>query len=225
MIPLRDNVQSRRFPAATLFLIFVNVLVYLFEITLGSRALSQFIRIYGVTPYYFTVGEWPYAQFLPLSLTLVTTQFLHGGLLHLGGNMLFLWIFGDNVEDQLGSVRYLLLYLGSGVIGSLAHIWLEPMSRTPLVGASGAIAGVLGAYLMLFPWAKVKTLVLLGWFLTTVNIPAIIFLGFWFLIQLWSGSQMSLSMAQDAVAYWAHVGGFASGFLLVRLMRPRRRLY
>ncbi|MGE5653339.1 MAG: rhomboid family intramembrane serine protease [Bacillota bacterium] len=222
MIPLRDNVPSRRFPATTLLLIFINVLVYLFEVTLGQQALSQFIRIYGVTPYYFTTGIWPYARFLPLSLTLITTQFLHGGLLHLGGNMLFLWIFGDNVEDQLGSVRYLLLYLGSGVIGSIAHIWLEPLSRAPLVGASGAIAGVLGAYLMMFPWAKVKTLVLLGWFLTTVNVPAILFLGFWFLVQLWSGSQMSLGAARDAVAYWTHVGGFASGFFLVRLMKPRR---
>ncbi len=152
---------------------------------------------------------------------LTTSMFLHGGWLHVLGNMLYLWIFGDNVEDRLGHFRYLIFYLLTGYVATLSHVFLYPLSDVPLIGASGAVAGILGAYLILYPRARVLTLVFIFVFIQIVPIPAVIFLGIWFLMQLLSGVAGLSSQAVQGVAFWAHVGGFAAGMLLVALFARR----
>ncbi len=227
MIPLRDNIPSRTVPFVTYFLIGANVLIFLFELSLGPQ-LQQFIHIFGVVPARVTtiVSEAPqlihYAVF-----PFVTSIFLHGGWMHLLGNMLYLYIFGDNVESALGHLRYLIFYLCSGVAASLVHISFNSGSDIPTVGASGAIAGVLGAYFLLFPRAKVVTLVPIFFFIQIVEIPALLFLGLWFLIQFLSGS-MSLGSGASAagVAWWAHIGGFAvgAGYTVFRFRMIKERM-
>ena len=211
MIPLRDNIPSSTFPIVTYIFIGANVLAFLFELSLGPQ-LQQFIHLFGVVPAKVTtiITEAPhlihYAVF-----PFFTSTFIHGGWMHLLGNMLFLYIFGDNVESALGHLRYLLFYMASGVAASLVHLFFNLGSDIPTVGASGAIAGVLGAYFILFPRARVVTLVPIFFFIQIVEIPALVFLGLWFLIQFLSGS-MTLGNGEAAgVAWWAHIGGFAVG--------------
>jgi membrane associated rhomboid family serine protease len=153
------------------------------------------------------------------SATLFTSMFMHGGLLHLGGNMLFLWIFGDNVEDSMGHVRFLVFYLVCGVAAALAQAWIDPTSTIPVVGASGAISGVLGAYILLHPRATVRTLVILGFFVTVIHIPAMIVLGLWFAMQFFSA--FATPVGDGGVAFWAHVGGFIAGVVLVSFFKKR----
>lgn len=222
MIPVRDNIHARRFPVVNTTLIIVNVLVFFFEASLGTETLQNLIQNYGLTSYGFWTGgaaKW---------LTIFTSMFLHGSWIHVLSNMLALYIFGDNVEDRLGHARYLVFYLLGGAMAALAHIWAYPTSPLPTVGASGAIAAVLGGYLILFPTAKVYTLVPL-FFVWMVDIPAVVYLAFWFLSQVFNGA---LALAADTfqgggVAWWAHVGGFISGMVMVRLfaLRTRRRDY
>ncbi len=221
MIPLRDTIPSRTAPVVTVALIAVNVIVFLHEAALGPY-LERFVFAYGLVPRRLVF--WPGAPLDPARfLPLVTSMFWHGGWLHLLGNMLYLWIFGDNVEDKLGHLRYLIFYLAAGVAAALTQVALDPTSVLPTVGASGAIAGVLGAYLISYPRARVLTLVPIFIFPWFVEIPAFAYLIFWFLLQLLQGVGQ-LGMPQTGgVAVWAHVGGFIAGVVLVKLMEPSRR--
>ncbi|MBI4343356.1 MAG: rhomboid family intramembrane serine protease [Candidatus Omnitrophica bacterium] len=224
MLPIRDSIPSRRTAWITRLLIVANVLVFALELHQGDR-LEAFIFRFGVVPAHWMLSSaadlltWP-----ALLVTLLTSQFLHGGFIHLGSNLLFLWIFGDNVEDRMGRGRFLALYLFSGLAAAVAQILASPRSAIPLVGASGAIAGVLGAYLLLFPGARIVTLVPIGFFLETVEVPAFIFLGLWFLLQWVQGLTTIGAVAEvGGVAFWAHIGGFVSGmgWVLARRRRPR----
>ncbi len=224
MIPLFDDVPARRPPLVNYTLIALNILAFLWEVGLGGR-LDMAIQQLGVVPARFIevggVGQW---------MTIFSSMFLHGGVWHIASNMLALWIFGDNVEDRMGSFRYLVFYLICGVAASLAHIYLSPQSTIPSVGASGAISGVLAAYLVLYPTASVYTLFPVFFFwVEVVRIPALIYLGVWFLSQLVNGLfalGAATFQSTGGVAWWAHVGGFVAGLLLVRFFqRPQPRRY
>lgn len=221
MIPLRDANPSSRFPVVTLSLIALCTVVYLYEVSLGS-GLRAFVGAFGLVPgevtYEIQSGE---AGFFSVLRPFLTSMFLHGGWLHLIGNMWFLWIFGDNVEDMLGGPRFFVFYLLAGLGAGAAHYLLQPTSALPTIGASGAIAGVLAGYMVLFPRARVTTLVPLGFFLQVMELPAIVVIGLWLAIQLGSGL-LSLGWTGGGVAWWAHVGGFLAGALLVRFFAPRR---
>lgn len=216
MIPLKDDIQHHSFPIINVLLIAVNVLFFAFELSLGPR-LDYYIYTHAVIPAQLLTAGLTLEQFVRLT----TTMFLHGGWLHLLSNMLYLWIFGDNVEDRMGHFRYLLFYLICGYIATFAHIFVDPFSTTPLVGASGAIAGVLGAYLILFPRANVLTLVFVIIFIQVIHIPAVIFLGLWFLLQLLNVTGFS-GQGAESVAFWAHIGGFIAGLVLVKLFARNR---
>ena len=235
MIPLKDDVPSRTVPFVTLALVGLNVAVFLYQLSLqlgpepgAHRAAEDFVREFGLTPCRLS-GDCrvPIDAPQPM-LTVLTSMFLHGGFLHLGGNMLYLWIFGDNVEDTLGHMRFALLYLASGIGAALAQTLVNPAAGVPMVGASGAVSGVLGAYLLLFPYASVLTLVTFGFFWRFIHMPALVVLGLWILLQFLSG-YLSLGAPGDAgggVAFFAHIGGFFVGMALLFVLRPRsgRRL-
>jgi rhomboid family protein len=211
MIPLRDVIPSRTTPWVTYTLIGLNVAVFLDAWSLPDRALERFFFTYGLVPADFS---W---------VSAVTSMFVHSGWLHIGGNMLSLWIFGDNVEDRLGHGRFILFYLVVGLAAALVQTWAAPASRLPLVGASGAIAGVMGAYFVLFPYSRVLVLVFLFIFIDVVEIPAIFVLGFWFLTQLTYGVGQLGRADVGGVAFWAHAGGFLTGIVAVWLLkRPER---
>jgi membrane associated rhomboid family serine protease len=229
MIPLRDNAPRYSAPFVTLGLIAVNVIIFLYELSLDPYSLEHFVGLHGVVPLRFAnfiAGRAAAGAVLP---PLVEHMFLHGGWLHLLGNMWFLWIFGDNLEDQLGHFRFLVFYLTCGVVAALCQTSLTLSSRVPSVGASGAIAGVMGGYLLFFPGARVLTLVPF-FFLFTVEIPAYVMLFYWIAVQVVSGltsvGNASLQ-AQGGVAWWAHIGGFVCGLVLVKMMGrcPRVRKY
>jgi rhomboid family protein len=232
VIPLRDDVPSRTFPFVNYALIAINVVVFLFELSLGLR-LEAFFQSAAVIPALFTGGDGSLGVGEVIVTTLdpslggrvVASMFLHGGWAHLLGNMLYLWIFGDNVEDRMGHVRYVFFYLICGWAASYAHVWSSPASNLPSIGASGAIGGVLGAYLALYPRARVVTLIPLGFFLQMVSIPAFFFLGFWFLQQfLMGGMSLGVEAGQTGgVAWWAHIGGFLAGLALVFVLQKRDR--
>jgi membrane associated rhomboid family serine protease len=225
VIPLRDTIPTRTFPGVTVALIAVNVIVFLYEFSLGERAGAAFVAVFGAVPAEFTGAAAHAAPELPPGVTVVTSMFLHGGLLHLLGNMLFLWIFGNNVEDATGHLRFLVFYLTCGAAAAAAHIATHPESTVPMVGASGAISGVLGAYFLLYPNARIVTLLILGFFAQTVRIPAFFFLGIWFLGQLLYGAA-SVGEHGAGVAFMAHVGGFVAGLvLLVPFKRRGVRLW
>jgi membrane associated rhomboid family serine protease len=218
MIPLKDTVRARSFPIVNWLLIGLNIFMFLVEVSLGPQA-EEFIAALGVVP----------ARLLAVAslgqvLTIFTSMFLHGGWFHLFSNMLALYIFGDNVEDRIGHGRYLVFYLICGSIAAITHIAFNAASPVPTIGASGAISGVLGAYFILYPSARVITLVpifILPWI---VEIPAIVYLGFWFLSQLFNGTLAIVAGAQafSGIAFWAHVGGFLAGLLLVKPFERRR---
>lgn len=217
MLPFKDNIPTERFPLITVVFIAINVAMFFYELTLeASGQLDSFLTEYGMTPYEVTHGVSLVPRGLPVYVTLFTSMFLHGGWLHLGGNMLYLWIFGNNVEDSMGRFRFVIFYLGCGLLASLAQIAIDPASDIPNIGASGAIAGVLGGYLLLFPRAKVTTLVFLLVFITVVQLPAIFVLMFWFLFQLFYGLS-ELGSSTGGVAYFAHIGGFVAGLLAIKL--------
>jgi membrane associated rhomboid family serine protease len=214
VIPLRDIVPSRTTPLVTIAIIAVNVLVFLFELSLG-RAVEDFTMTWGLVPAAFS---W---------VTVFTSMFLHGGILHVAGNMLYLWIFGDNVEDRMGHGRFLVFYLLCGVAAALGQTFAAPDSLVPMVGASGAIAGVMGAYFVLYPKSRIVTLVTLVFFFQVVEVPAIFFLGIWFVMQFLSGVGSIVSTAAGdpggGVAFWAHVAGFAAGASGVFVFRRPER--
>ncbi|MGH7402873.1 MAG: rhomboid family intramembrane serine protease [Candidatus Rokuibacteriota bacterium] len=207
-------------------MIVANVLVFFYQLSLeagggpGARAGQLFIEEFGLVPCRLT-GACRSTLDLPSPIaTIFTSMFMHGGLLHIGGNMLYLWIFGNNIEDTLGHGRYLIFYLACGAAAALAQTATGPSSPVPMVGASGAVAGVLGAYLLLFPHAHVTTLIILGFFFRLVKIPALIVLGFWIVLQVISG--LGTFGASGGVAFFAHIGGFLAGLGLLFALRPRR---
>ncbi|HYH08350.1 MAG TPA: rhomboid family intramembrane serine protease [Thermoanaerobaculia bacterium] len=224
MLPLRDDNPRTRFPIVTYLLIALNVLAFLWELSLGPNLERALFSLAFIPARFWLPGHFGADLF-----TIVLSMFLHGGLLHIGSNMLYLFIFGDNVEDRLGPGKYLVFYLACGFLATLAHAFFSPGSRIPAIGASGAIAGVLGAYLVLFPRAQVTTLIPIFILITIRQIPAIIILGLWFVLQLFSGvGSLGVTDAQDmgGVAYFAHIGGFVAGLLLIApfggFKRPRR---
>jgi membrane associated rhomboid family serine protease len=223
MIPLRDTVRSRTLPWMTWGLIALNLLIFLYESALPANQFEAFISIFGLVPARLSLSS---LQIFPL-LTLVTSMFLHGSWFHVISNMWFLFIFGDNVEDRMGPIRFLVFYLAAGVTAGLCQFLLFPGSRVPTVGASGAIAGVLGAYFLLYPRARVITLVFLFIIPWMIEIPALIYLGIWFLMQLSSGllnlGQLGAGADLGGIAWWAHIGGFVFGLLTVRLFAAGRR--
>lgn len=222
MIPLRDSTKSRRFPYVNVLIIVINFLVFFKELTLSPQELNQFFYTYGVVPNQMNLLFIGGAPLLPLALPFTSAMFVHGNWLHILGNMLYLWIFGDNIEDRLGHFKYLIFYLLVGFAASIAHIVATPASNIPIVGASGAIAGILGAYFLTFPRARILTLLPLLFFITIVEIPAVYFLFFWFVIQLLNG--LGSAVTANSVAWWAHVGGFLAGVILIKLF-PRERIY
>ena len=216
MIPLRDVIPSRTTPVMTIALIVVNTVVFLYQLSLGARRGNDFILYFGLIPAAFS---W---------VSVLTSMFLHGGLLHVGANMLYLWIFGDNVEDRMGHGRFLAFYLLCGLAAALAQTAMRPDSVVPMIGASGAIAGVMGAYLVLYPHSRIVTLVPFFFFMQLIEVPAIFFLGFWFVLQFLSGvgSIASATGGEPAggVAFWAHVAGFAAGVSgVLAFRRPERQ--
>ena len=213
MIPLRDVIPSRTRPGVTITLIVLNVLVFLLQSSLSENGQQAFVYAFGLVPAFFSLAS------------VFTSMFVHAGLAHIAGNLLFLWIFGDNVEDRLGHLRFLFFYLLCGVLAALSQFILDPDSTVPMVGASGAIAGVMGAYLVLYPHSRVLMLFPFPVFL--FELPAVAFLGIWFLVQFLNGVGQLPIFQQDqlsgGVAFWAHVAGFAAGVVLVVFMRRPER--
>ena len=218
MIPIRDQIPTKRVPLVTYALIAVNVLVFLLEWLAGSGQ-EALVYEFALIPAEVTAG----LDVGDVS-DIFTSMFMHAGLAHLLGNMLYLWIFGDNVEDSMGGLKYLSFYLIGGVVASVTHILTNPNSQIPTVGASGAIAAVLGAYLILYPQSRVLTIIPFGFFIRMTMVPAIVLLGFWFVLQFFSGL-LSVGATEDVggVAFWAHVGGFVAGVVLARLFAGSRR--
>jgi membrane associated rhomboid family serine protease len=225
VFPLKDDNPIHSTPIVTIGLIVANALVFFYQVSLqvgdvqGARAGQAFIEEFGLVPCRL-IGACPSAADLPSPiLTIFSSMFMHGGLFHIAGNMLYLWIFGNNVEDVLGHGRYLIFYLASGVAAALAQTAIGPGSPVPMVGASGAVSGVLGAYLLLFPHAHVTTLIILGFFFRLVKIPAVFVLGFWIVVQVLNG--LGSFGASGGVAFFAHIGGFVAGMGLLFVLRPR----
>jgi membrane associated rhomboid family serine protease len=219
VLPLRDFIPTRRFPALTVGIIVVNIIAFAYELLAETGGmLEQTFYAMGVVPFEVTHNFGPAVAF-----SFITSMFLHGGFMHIAGNMLYLWIFGNNVEDSMGRARFLVFYLLVGSIASAAQVFASPSSRLPTIGASGAIAGVLGAYIVLFPRARIQTLIFLGYFARMAHLPALLVLGFWFVLQLFDGLMSFGGTQMGGVAWFAHVGGFVAGLLLVRLFTLGRR--
>jgi len=221
MIPLYDDNSTEINPIVTIALIVMCSLVFLYQAALPDKIGEDFVFHYGAIPAAIFGHEKTMPDIdvgFPASLALFTSMFLHGGWMHLIGNMLYLWIFGNNIEDVMGHVKFVIFYISCGVIAAMSHALTDPASGVPMVGASGAISGVLGAYLLLFPRAQVLVLIPLGIFTRTMYVPAGIVLGFWFVLQLLSGG-MSLGQGGGGVAWFAHVGGFVAGMVLIGLFK------
>jgi membrane associated rhomboid family serine protease len=231
LIPIKDSIPHRRTPVVTWTLIAINVAVFLYEVSLDPEQLEELIYLFGVVPARYSHPAWAQAVGFPVDnyFPFLTSMFLHGGWLHVIGNMWTLWIFGDNVEDQMGRGRFLVFYLLMGLAAGLTHWFTNADSTVPTIGASGAIAGVLGAYFLLFPRARMIVMFPVFFFPFFFELPAFVYLLFWFLSQVLSGTVSGLRGAANTggVAWWAHVGGFAAGmlfhrlFVLARLAAPR----
>lgn len=220
MFPIRDDVPSRTYPYVTVGLIVLNTLIFILHF--GHRmsdpvGAANAVASFGLVPARVAEGRfWPF----------FTSMFMHGGWFHLIGNMWYLWIFGDNVEDRLGHAKFIVFYIACGLLGNLGHFLSGPGSTVPAVGASGAIAGVLGAYIVSYPMARVLVVIPLFLFLHLMSVPALVVLGFWFIIQLASGAiSLGHSGGYGGVAWWAHIGGFVAGMALLKVMRPRPRVF
>lgn len=220
MIPVSDTTRSRTTPYVNLAIIAVNFIVFFYELSLSQAEINRFFFEHGVVPRRL-VDWWNDPSGLEEPLTIVTAAFIHGGWLHILGNMLYLWVFGDNIEDALGHVKYVLFYLTSAVGAVVLQVAIDTEEIIPMVGASGAIAGVLGAYLVLYPRATVGVLIPWFWYFGAFPVPAVVLIGFWFVMQLFAGiAALGTSAASEGVAVWAHVGGFVTGFVIVVLFRP-----
>lgn len=222
MIPFKDDNPTRRFPFLTIGIIVLNSAVFFIEMS-HPLGMKYIIYNYGAIP--ANILSFSSEQPVSSVATIFTSMFMHGGFLHIAGNMLYLWIFGNNIEDRLGHFRFLLFYLTSGVVAAFSHALSSPESVIPMVGASGAVAGVLGAYLLLYPHAKVYTLIFFGFFIDIIRIPAMIVIGFWGVIQMVNGIISRGMVADGGVAWFAHIGGFLFGLITIRLWSPdyRRR--
>ncbi len=210
MFPISDVIPSRTRPVVTIGLIAINALAFLYQLQLDQGPLQRLVFEYGVIPARFSY------------LDVLTSLFLHADFLHFAGNMVFLWIFGDNVEDRLGHVTYLVFYLTCGTLAAMAQVFADPLSFVPMIGASGAVAGVMGAYFVVYPHSRILTAVFLLLFLDIIEIPAIFFLGVWFLLQVLHGA-LSSEMEGGGVAFWAHAAGFVTGILAGLYVRARDR--
>lgn len=220
MIPLKADLPTRTVPFMTILLILINVGVYFYQLSLGPNQ-WQFFFTHGAIPYRMVHGFSVNGLPAPIVQSIFTSMFIHGGFFHVGGNMLYLWIFGNNIEDEFGHLRFLFFYFICGVIAAYSHALIDPASKIPMVGASGAVSGVLGAYFLLFPRAKILTLVPIGFFITTIRIPAMVVLGFWVIGQfMWV---LSTPKGGGGVAWFAHIGGFIAGMVLLRYFRRPRR--
>ncbi|HTM58459.1 MAG TPA: rhomboid family intramembrane serine protease [Candidatus Udaeobacter sp.] len=222
MFPLRDDNPSATTPVVTRALIVINLVIFVYELSLGPDLREFFFR-FALIPRNLTLAVSGSADWSAALIPLLSSIFLHGGWIHVIGNMWYLWIFGDNIEDQLGHFGYLVFYLVSGVMAGLLHVFTNPESLLPTVGASGAIAGVLGAYAAAFPRARVITLLPLFPFFQVVALPALLVLGFWFVVQFASGALVLAAGASGGVAVWAHVGGFVFGYVVMAVLRGFRR--
>jgi membrane associated rhomboid family serine protease len=221
MLPLSDHNPRKTFPIVTYVLIGANILAFLWELSLGDALQRALMQIAFIPRVFWVPGYWQRDM-----LTTFASMFLHGGLLHIGSNMLYLWIFGDNIEDRLGHLRYTIFYFLCGILATFAHAFFNASSGVPAIGASGAIAGVLGAYLILYPHAQVTTLIPIFMFITVRQVPAVFILGLWFVLQLFSGvGSLGVRDAQDmgGVAYFAHIGGFVAGMILIFLLGGTRK--
>ena len=218
MIPLKDINPARRFPFVNITIIALNIIIFFYQ-SLHGQAIEQFIYRYALIPFNVTANFAVTLTHPNLLITFFTSLFLHGSFFHLAGNMLYLWVFGDNIEDKLGHIRFIIFYLLCGIVATAAHIAIDPTSKIPVIGASGAISGVLGAYAILFPHARVVTLIPIFIFIQLAELPALLLLGFWFVIQFLNGI-VSLGISESGgVAWWAHIGGFIAGILIIKPMR------
>ena len=225
MIPIRDNIPSRRFPVVNYILIGVNIVAFLYELTLGA-GLQGFLNNMGFVPErFFDLLSSPLVNLIPIVIPLIASIFLHGSISHIFMNMLFLSIFGDNVEDALGHFGYLIFYLVGGISASIFHALIHPYSTLPTIGASGAVSAVMGAYLMLYPKARILTVFPIFFYPVMFHIPALFYLVFWFFLQMASGvlSLGATYYQRAGVAWWAHIGGFLFGVIVVMIMVSRRR--
>lgn len=222
MIPLRDEIPTRTFPLVTVLIIIANVAVYLYQLFLNEYAYTAMVYKWAYIPIEYTQFVQVNPELaVPYGTTVLTSMFLHGGFLHLAGNMLYLWIFGNNIEDYLGKIKFIIFYVVSGLAAVGLFTAVDPNSSVPMIGASGAIAGVMGAYLVLYPDARVHTLIFLGFFIQTVRISAKVLLVIWFILQIVSGLPSLMGPSRGGVAWFAHVGGFVFGWLYFRLTRKR----
>ncbi len=239
MLPLSDaDVHRRSLPVVNITLIALNTLVFLYELTLGSFDQQIFFFQHGLIPVELSSGrDFQYLNLpgervgiaSPLGAwgTAFSSMFMHGGFMHFAGNMIYLWVFGDNIEDRLGHVKYLLFYLGAGLAATWTHVTFNSDSQIPLIGASGAISGVLGAYLLTYPYSRIRTLIIF-YFITFIRIPAVFLLGFWFVKQLFDGvGSLGVGSQGGGVAFWAHIGGFAGGLLFMAVYKliSRERIW
>lgn len=215
MLPLRDVNPSRRVPVVTIAFIAINILVFLYQQTLSEEELYALALVPYQITHRFNLGE---------ALTFFSSMFMHANVLHIGGNMLYLWIFGDNIEDAMGHIRYIVFYLLAGIAAALSQILVTPNTRIPMIGASGAIAGVLGGYLLLYPNARILSMVIMFYFIRLVEVPAYILLGLWFILQFFTGfASFGAAGETGGVAVFAHIGGFVFGLLTVKLFTLGRR--
>jgi len=226
MLPLWDEIPTRKVPIITIVLVLINCLVYYYQFFIVIDQ-NIFIYAYGLIPFDITKGVdlFPPGP-SPIYFTVLSSMFMHGSFVHLFGNMLYLWIFGNNVEDYLGKFRYIIFYVLSGVFAALGQVIVSSNSQIPMIGASGAVAGVLGAYFILFPRARITTLIFFGFFIRLIKLPALFVLGLWIIFQLFYGlSDLSSSGGVTGVAWFAHIGGFIGGIILIKLFNTRKRHY
>jgi len=219
VIPYKDDNPTTITPYVTVGIIMLNILVFLYEVTSPS-GMEKIAYSYGAIPKYILTFK--KVQPINPTITIFSSMFMHGGVLHIAGNMLYLWIFGNNIEDKLGHLRFVFFYFSCGIISAYTNAMADPHSLIPMIGASGAISGVLGAYLLLFPRAMVHTLIFLGFFVTVVRIPALVVIGFWAFIQFINGLIGTGVAREGGVAWFAHIGGFIAGLATIKLWLPKR---
>ncbi|HSQ78403.1 MAG TPA: rhomboid family intramembrane serine protease [Nitrospirota bacterium] len=220
LIPLRDINPTERFSVVTAFFIAVNIAVFIYELLLGAGAREAFVSSFALIPERLFFPQTAARGMVPVEATVFTSMFMHGGFLHIAGNMLYLWIFGNNVEDSMGRMRFIIFYFLCGIIAAYSHALANTSSTVPMIGASGAISGVLGAYLMLYPRARVVTLVVFGFYVRTVQLPAMFVLGFWFVLQFLNA--LISAGTGEGIAWYAHVGGFVTGMALIGLFKRKK---
>ena len=228
MIPLKDNILYQGFPSLTWILILLNATIFVFEISLPKDFLQQLFYLFGLIPARYSLPQWATIHGLPFDhyLSFLTNMFLHAGWLHILGNMWFLYLFGSRVEDQMGHIRFVIFYLLSGIAANMIFFLVDVHSTIPEFGASGAIAGVMGAYIVMFPKARILTLIPIFFFPFFVELSALFYVGYWFVLQLFSGTlSLTFNSTQGGVAWWAHIGGFVLGIVLLPFLKKKERSY